>query len=338
MRNISSDRERIYDDCRKSVASFGVTSLDALRDTHVQLTGATGFVGTWLLSMLSFLNDTHGFNTRVTAVARNPSVMQKRVAFLVDRPDINWTAADVRQLVSVPDRLTWMIHAAAVPDSRHHATSPIETASVIAEGTSRILRLAEQAGGLRRILYFSSGLVETAGAGMGMMGPTATYVEAKRFAETLCYAYRTQAKLPIVITRPYTLIGPFQDLDSPWAANNFLHAALEGQPLKIRGDGRAVRSYLYGSDMALTALGQMIHGDSGGVYDLGGNDALTVLELANIVARQSHRALEIRTNTGLRHGGEDRFVPDAGRSCTAFPVSSAFTTEQAVARSLAWYD
>jgi dTDP-glucose 4,6-dehydratase len=334
--SIATDQDRIFEDCARSFASTGTAIVDALRDSSLLVTGASGFVGSWLLSTLTFLNDVHGFRTRVHAVARYPSRVEQRVPFLAGRKDITWTAADVRQLVGLPDDVAWVVHTAGVPDSRHHATSPIETASVIGEGTFRILRLAEQATGLRRILHLSSGLVDVAAGQHRLAGPGMAYIEAKRFSETLCYAFRTQAKLPIVITRPFTLLGPFQGLDSPWAANNFLHAALEGQPLKIRGDGQAVRSYLYGSDMAVLALAQMTGGESGDVYDLGGIEAMSVADLAQLVAAQARRPLEVRINAAARSVADDRFVPDMRRSVD-LGVSPAFSTAQAVARSLAWY-
>jgi nucleoside-diphosphate-sugar epimerase len=338
LRSAAGNRERIYADCARSFPTSTLASLDRLRGTGILVTGASGFMGSWLLSALAFLNDIHGFGTRVTAVARHPARAEQRAPFLVGRSDIRWQAADVRQLVTLPDDLVWLVHAAGVPDSRHHATSPIETAAVIAEGTLRVLRLAEQATGLQRILHVSSGLVDGAGGHGRPAGPTMAYVEAKRFGETLCYAFRSQAKLPIVITRPFTFIGPFQDIDSPWAANNFLHAAIERQPLKIRGDGTATRAYLYGSDMAAMALAQMVLGESGDIFDLGGTEAMTVADLAHLVAGQVHRTLDIRINAAARSSGSDRFVPDMDRTVRQFGVAPAFSTADAVARSLDWYN
>ncbi len=335
---MGGDRERIYADCARSFPTSGLVSLDRLRGTSILVTGASGFMGSWLLSALTFLNDVHGFGMHVTAVARHPTRIERRAPFLAGRSDLTWQAADVRQLVVLPDDLVWLIHAAGIPDSRHHATNPIETAAVIGEGTLRVLRLAEQANGLQCILHVSSGLVDGAGDDVRPAGPTTAYVEAKRFGETLCYAFRSQAKLPIVITRPFTFVGPFQEIDSPWAANNFLHSAIEGQPLKIRGDGTATRAYLYGSDMAAMALAQMVCGKSGDIFDLGGTEAMTVGDLAHLVAGQARRALDIRINAAARSSGSDRFVPDMERTVRQLGVVPAFSTADAIVRSLDWYN
>lgn len=337
MRNIRSDRERVYADCAKSLQASGTGPLELLRDSAVVVTGASGFVGSWLLTMLAYLNDIHGFKVRLSAIARRPELAADRASHLGSRDDISWISGDVRELAVLPERAEWLIHAAGVPDSRHHATSPIDTAAVIAEGTLRVLRLAEQSARLQNILHFSSGLVSDLTRHGSAYGPTAAYIDAKKFSETLCFAFRTQAKLPIVITRPFTFLGPFHDLESPWAANNFLHAAIQGQPLKIRGDGRAVRSYLYGSDMAMVALAQLAGGRSGEAFDLGGAEAIAVADLAALVSGQARRPLEIRVQATTRAPTDDRLVADMKPSLQRLGVTPAFSTAEAVERSLSWY-
>lgn len=325
----------IFSDCARSLDAIGVAGLEPLRGGHVFVTGGTGFVGTWLLATIAHLNDSAGFGIRATAVARRPTRFAERAPFLAGRSDIRVVEADVRQLVDLPDDTAWLIHAAGVPDSRHHATNPIDTAAVIGEGTLRVLRLAERAGQLRKMLHFSSGLVG-APHREGRVGAAAVYTEAKSFSEALCAAFRSQARLPIVITRPFTFLGPFQALDAPWAVNNFLHAALNGLPLKLLGDGRTVRSYLYGSDMAALALHQLVRGASGDTFDLGGAEPLPLINLAQLVVAEARRPLEIRVNTVSRDGGAG-LIPNMAPSAAEFGFRPAFAVREAVARTLAWH-
>lgn len=328
----------MFSDCRRSLDATGVAGLEGLRDSRVLITGGTGFVGTWLLALIAYLNDNHSFGTQVTAFARRPSRMAEQAPFLDGRPDIKLIEADVRQYLEPEPDLNWIVHAAAVPDSRHHATNPIDTASVIAEGTSRVLRLAEQAPALRKLLHLSSGLVHAGqGEAGSRVGAGSVYTEAKSYSEALCAAYRTQSRLPIVVTRPFTFLGPFQPLDAPWAANNFLHAALKGQPLKLLGGGETARAYLYGSDMAVLALHQLVGGKSGETYDLGGTEPLSLIALAQTVVAKAGRPLEIRVNTAGRDTGAARLVPDMAKSVKAFGWHPAFSPADAVARTLEWH-
>jgi dTDP-glucose 4,6-dehydratase len=209
----------------------------------------------------------------------------------------------------------------------------VETASTIADGTGHLLRLVEGSERLRNFLHFSSGLLN----GIGEPGASSVYADSKRFGEALCAAYRSQSRVPVVITRPFTFIGPFQPLDAPWAANNFLHAALHGQPLKLLGSGEVARSYLYGSDMAVLALMQLTGGQSGEVYDLGGTQPLSLIHLAELVAAKADRRLEIRVNTAGRDVGGARLVPDMTKSVRDFGFRPAFETEETIARTLEWH-
>jgi len=79
---------------------------------------------------------------------------------------------------------------------------------------------------------------------------SSVYAEAKRYAETLCSAARSQAQLPTITVRPFSFVGPFHAVDKPWAVDNFIDDALQGSPIRVLGDGQTVRSYMYGADLA----------------------------------------------------------------------------------------
>ena len=90
---------------------------------------------------------------------------------------------------------------------------------------------------LRKFLYVSSGQVYNRSLAKKELisesdfGPldcnkiTSVYPEAKRLVEASCCAYSSQYKLPIVIARPFSFIGPYQSLSKPWAINNFINDA-----------------------------------------------------------------------------------------------------------------
>ncbi len=327
----------LYRDCQRSVEASGTEGLAALRESHLVVAGGTGFVGSWLTTMIAYLNDEYGFRTRVTSISRRAAGFARLVEVLGERSDVQHIACDVRQLVDLPADSTWVVNAAANPDARQHASSPIETAAVIAEGTARVLAVAERVVGLRNVLHLSSGLVAATGQ-VGPSTPTSIYVAAKHYSEALAAAYRSQARLPVVVSRPFTFFGPFQDMKAPWAANNFVHAALNGLPLKILGNGKSARAYMYGSDMAVLALLQLVGGRNGEVYDLGGREVLTTRELADIVIKQVGRPLEVRINTMSRDDGVSRLVPHLEPSLREFQYEAAFSPSEAIGSTIAWLE
>lgn len=337
----------LFEDCSKSLRQNGANVLEPLRNSLLVVTGGSGFVGLWIATCCAYLNDYHNFRIRLLLTARRQKRFIDAVPFLAGRKDLSFVAKDIRQFIELPSEADWIIHAAASPDSREHATNPIETMAVIAEGTHRILRVADKCLKLRMMLHLSSALVygaqpqdlaaipEEYVGRVDSASITSAYAEAKRYSETLCASERSQSRIPVAITRPFTFLGPFQPLDAPWAINNFLHAALHGQPLKIQGDGQTVRSYLYGSDMAVLVLKMLTKGQSGGVYNLGNAEGITLESLAGLVVQRAGGALEIRYNTG-RQASRSRLVPDMGQVGRLFNFQPAFSLIEAIDRTLAF--
>lgn len=338
----------LREDCARSLGNQGAAALTPLRQGTLVVTGGTGFVGLWLATFCAFLNDCHGFNLKLVLTARRYSRLTAAAPHLAGRSDVRFVSADIRQFIEMPSETSWIVHASGTPDSRVHVSSPIETMAVIAEGTYRILRAAEQCDNLRMMLHLSSALVYGAQPPdlaalsedyVGAVNPvavTSAYAEAKRYSEALCVSARSQSRTPLIITRPFTFIGPFQSLEAPWALNNFLYAALHAQPLKVLGDGRSVRSYLYGSDMAFLLLRILSSGHSGGLYNIGHPAGITLSELADLVVRASGAPLDIRYNTAGRQITASRLIPDMSRSHQDFSFTPTLTLPEAIERTLAW--
>jgi len=84
----------------------------------------------------------------------------------------------------------------------------------------------------------------------------------------------------VVIARLFTFYG--EGLDDNKAVVQFKKAAKEGKPLKIWGDGKTVRSYLHGRDMAKQIWAILLHGKSREAYDVGADEPVTMLQLAEL--------------------------------------------------------
>jgi nucleoside-diphosphate-sugar epimerase len=240
------------------------------------------------------------------------------------------------------------VNAATTPDSRVHATSPIDTADSISRGASNLLNLVYRTDGVERFLHVSSGLVygqqspdleglaEDFEGGPSCDSVSSVYAEAKRFAETECAAWRSQYKLPIVTARPFAFVGPYQELDKPWAVNNFLRDAIAGTPIRILGDGDTVRSYMYASDMAYWLLAMVAGGTPGNAYNVGSPEGIRLDALAERVAALVEPHPEIRSRTG---GAREpsRFVPDVTKARDALGLRLTVGLDDALARTIRWH-
>jgi dTDP-glucose 4,6-dehydratase len=323
--------------------------LEPLRQSELVVIGGTGFVGTWIAEMVAALNDDYQFGVKLSLISRSTDQFASRLPHLANRKDVQLIKSDVRQLGQFPMEADWVIHAAANPDVRTHASNPLDTASVIVDGTMSVMRTAERLGRLKKLLYLSSGLVcgtqpdNVNGLSENAQGaprPDASfmYPNAKRFAETICSAARLQSRIPVLIARPFSFIGPYQSLDTPWAQTTFLADALRGKNIRVLGDGQVVRSYLYGSDAAFWFLRILTSGQNGDVVNVGSPVGITLQNLAKEVAKNFEPSLEIMLNTSPRSvGRSSKLLPDATHAQNEYELSAFTPLEEAVRLTVQWH-
>ena len=321
-----------------------------LKDQTVLITGGTGFVGTWLTSMIAFLNDNYDFRTRVILLSLSTDHFRNKVPHLADRNDISILEQDVRNIVDISDDVVWIIHAASSPDSRIHASNPLRTIDVIVNGTSALLAASVRLSNLRMILNISSGLVyghqykdidyvpENSWGSLDPVSIAAVYAEAKRCSETICTAYRNEHRIPVVTARPFAFIGPYQMLDKPWAVNNFLRDKLLGGPIRILGNPETVRSYLYASDMAFWFLRILTGGISGQCFNVGSPHSLTLSSLAYQIANRPPAKVEVRSpQVEPKNWSVLTFVPDTSLARACLGLEVTVKMDEALDKTLAWY-
>jgi UDP-glucuronate decarboxylase len=81
------------------------------------------------------------------------------------------------------------------------------------------------------------------------IGPRSCYDEGKRCAETLCFDYHRQHRLPIKVARIFNTYGPRMLPNDGRVVSNFIVQALRNQDITIYGDGSQSRSFCYVDDL-----------------------------------------------------------------------------------------
>ena len=340
-------RKIVTEDCDLVIRSHSFT-LSELKNSNIVITGGTGFVGTWLIEMICYLNDHYSFGTKITAISKDKDVFENERRHLAGRNDVKIIKSDVRHLLELPRETDWLIHAAANPNSRFHASQPMDTMTTIAEGTAAVLRAATRCANLKMVLNISSGLVygtqpfdmqmiaESWPGNIETGGVSSCYVSAKKYGESLCKAAHSQLRLPTINVRPFTFVGPYQPLSGPWAVNNFILDAVSNRNIKVLGDGKTERSLMYASDMAFWILTYLTKGEAGQTYNLGSRKGHTVAELAGMVAQNVASHPDIVFNSGMEKSSLSRFVPDTSLSESRFALKQTVGTEAAIKRTIGW--
>ena len=316
---------------------------------HIAVTGGTGFLGTWFAEMVAALNDEYHLGITLDLYARNINDWIQKYPHLSDRRDICLKSQDVRSPFEFARNTNFVIHAAGIPNNRVHASDPLRVHQTIILGLNNALDAATQLDNLTRFLNVSSCLVSGTPNRPGPLTETEyfpipcsqihrVYVEAKRAAENLAAIYRSQFRMPVSTIRPFTFAGPYQELDRPWAINNFMRDILTGGDIRIHGNGNARRSYLYGSDAAWWILSALVKGEDGATYNVGSSTPITHLELVNLISKRVTPKPSIVLNTvPSKQVAVDDLFPDISVTQTKLGVSQTCSLEQVIDKTWRWF-
>jgi nucleoside-diphosphate-sugar epimerase len=315
---------------------------------HLAVTGGTGFLGTWIAEMVAALNDEHRLGITLDLYSRNINDWAQKYPHLSQRNDICLKSQDVRSPFEFARNTNFVVHAAGIPNNRVHSSDPLRVQQTTLVGLNNALDAATQLDNLSRFLNVSSCLVSGTPNRPGALTeadyfPIAcgqlhtVYLEAKRAAENLAAIYRSQFRMPVSTIRPFTFAGPYQELDRPWALNNFLRDVLTGSDIRMHGDGHARRSYMYGSDAAWWTLAALINGTDGATYNVGSPTAVTHLELVKLIGEQASIKPRVVLNTMPSKQGQDDLYPDVTFTQKNLGVMQTCSLEQTVNKTWLWF-
>jgi dTDP-glucose 4,6-dehydratase len=324
-----------------------VSAWDELRGARLFITGGTGFFGVWLLESFCHANEVLGLQAEATVLSRDPQRFFQKLPHLAGRECLRFVEGDVRSLDTGNcggEKYSHDIHAATASGA-NPPLAPLEMFETIVEGTRRALDVAVQTKA-QRFLFVSSGAVygaqppelshvdeEYSGA-PDTMDIRSAYGEGKRAAEYLCRAYQERDGLSTSVARGFAFVGPHLPLDAHFAVGNFLRDAMSGGPIKINGDGTPLRSYLYAADLAIWLWEILLRGQAGRAYNVGSEEAVSILETAQCVASCFDPPPEIvvaqKAETGVL---PSRYVPSTQRALAGLGLSQLIDLPEAIRRT-----
>jgi nucleoside-diphosphate-sugar epimerase len=341
--------KQIRKDCKLSLANY-LESFDSLRNQSILITGGTGFIAKWITEAVCLLNDEHNWEIKLYLLARNIDEYKEEVPHLAAKTYINLIEQDVRNVSILPEDVSWVINAAGTPDNRKHISNPVKTVDTLYKGTQALLDACLRLPYLKKFVHISSNYVyghsansvnfikESQFDSLDCNSVNATYGEAKRIAETICAIYRNQQKLPIAIVRPFSLIGPYQGLEKPWAINNFIRDAILGGPIRILGNEHTVRSYIYGSDAAFWLLKVLTEAKSGTTYNLGGVQPVSLRELTEKITGNFSNKIDVIVKSSRQFAASPVIsVPDTSAIKEDLKVKQVIDFDSALTKTINWY-
>ena len=307
---------------------------------RIFLTGGTGFVGKSLLDYFGLVAQRQDAGFEVCVLSRDPDAFLERNPYYAGLPWLKLIEGDLQRLPTTAGDYTAVIHAAA---DTHGVSNGVQWIEQIVWGTRAVLDFA-LAHGAQRFLSLSSGAVygpqpahlthlpEDYTGAPPTTSPASVYGQAKRLAEQLCTLYCHEHGLHTVSARCFSLVSEHVPLTGPYAIGNFIGDALASRPLRIKGDGNTVRSYLYGLDMAHWVVTLMLRGEAGQAYNVGSDIAISIRQLAELVAATLAPEARIESAAVAPAGSRSVYVPDISR-CRQLGLEVSTPLQLAIQRS-----
>jgi len=274
----------------------------------VAVTGASGFMGSYLVRLLLSLHGAGKVDAPITVIAVVRDLEKARLRFADVEPTapLRLEFCDLCRPSGFTVEADWFIHAASLASPKHYGSDPIGTLAPNVIGTWHLLQQA-QASKAKGFLFVSSSEVygdaaertSLAEDDYGALDPTAArsvYAESKRMGETLCVAWMHQCGLPVFIVRPFHTYGPGVDLADGRVFADFAADIVAGRDIRMASDGAARRAFCYISDALLGFFCVILKGEPGRPYNVANPQAdLSVLELAQLMTSLfPERRLQVR--------------------------------------------
>jgi UDP-glucose 4-epimerase len=307
------------------------------------ITGGAGFIGSHLADALLaegwkviIIDDlSTGSMANIEKAKANP-----RFTYVIE------TMMNKSLLAELVDEADVIFHLAAAVGVRLIVESPVRTLETNIRATELVLELAAKK--KKKVLITSTSEVYGKAAKLPfhedddlVMGPTVvgrwSYACSKAIDEFLGIAYYREKGLPVVLVRLFNTVGPRQTGTYGMVLPRFVKQALLDEPITIYGDGSQSRCFGYVGDVVPALIKLMKCDDAvGRIFNIGSDEEVTVLQLAETVKQVTASSSEIQFLTYEEvygQGFEDmmRRVPDLSRVQQAIGYEPSKSLRQIVA-------
>ena len=289
---------------------------------RILITGGAGFIGSHLADAYLQRGD------EVLVIDDLSTGSIKNIQHLKDNPRFHYTIEAIQNqpvTAELIDQCDVVVHLAAAVGVKLIVESPVRTIETNVHGTEVVLALANKK--KKKVLIASTSEVYGLSAevpfredGNLVMGATTkgrwSYACSKAIDEFLALAYWRERKLPTVIVRLFNTVGPRQTGQYGMVIPTFVKQALAGRPITVYGDGKQSRCFGYVGDVVGALVDLLDHESAvGEVFNIGSNEEITILALAQRVKELTHSASEIvfvPYDEAYAEGFEDmpRRIPD----------------------------
>lgn len=262
-------------------------SWNKLRDKTVLITGATGFIGSFLIHSLLKKGEKDGLNIKVLALVRNKQRGIDAFGEYYEKGLLDFVVQDVCEPIVTDKKADYIIHCASNAAPREYSMYPVETMKTNFYGTMNLLDYAKSVDA-EGFLYVST--IEIYGTTHGLdrigednygeidaMKVRSCYPLSKKGCETLTVSYADEYGLPVKIGRLSYIFGPGMKQGDSKIVAVFPKCIADGENIVMKSKGEQLRSYTYVSDAITALITILLDGETGEAYNIASKKCITTI-------------------------------------------------------------
>jgi CDP-glucose 4,6-dehydratase len=310
------------------------------------VTGAHGFIGSWLAERLL------ARGARVVVPRRYGSGDSRFVdEGLADRCDVAAASLlDLPSLIRVVNEyeVDTVFHLAAQTTVGAAAEAPLATWEANVRGTYNLLEACRLADGGRDVRVVVASSYHAYGAHDGRpyredfaLSATRTYDASKACADLLARCYARTWDMPVAVTRLANVYGG-GDLDFSRLLPDAARAIAHGEPPVIRSDGTPERDFLYVEDAvdAYVAVADSLERPElrGRAWNAGSGRSVAIADVVRGLVAASGADVEPEIQGVPRPGDVDRQYLDSTAARDELGWEPRWDLDGGLRRTYAWYE
>ena len=273
------------------------------RDLSVLVTGGAGFIGSHLCErLLTNGAEVTCLDNLSSGKLSNLSGMRRKKRFRLIIGDV----LDAETVNGAVKGVDAVCHLAAKVGVKHYIEHPIEVIRTNVFGTYNLLEACRRKK-LKRFIFASTSEIYGKNSDVPLsedsnrvLGPPRIdrwcYSSSKSVDEHLCYSYRKEYDIPLVILRYFNSYGPRQDSSNyGGVVSIFMRRVLNNQAPQVHGDGKQTRSFMFIADAIDGTVASLLQNEAvGEVFNIGNPVETSILGLAESIIRVAGKERELK--------------------------------------------
>jgi len=265
---------------------------------RVLITGGAGFIGSHLCDALLLEGN------EVSILDNLSTGSEKNISHIKDKIRVyNGDIRDKQLVEKLTSEADLILHMAAALGVKNILENPIESISTNLYGSEIVLNAALKY--RRRLIIASTSEIygknpnQPLSEGDDRVIGTPqklrwTYSDAKALEEAAAFHLFIKSRLQVTTIRFFNTVGPRQTGEYGMVIPRFVKAALDNTPINIHGDGSQKRVFCHVSDaVSATLILARSNKTVGEVFNIGGKDEISIIDLANLIINQTNSKSKI---------------------------------------------